>query len=239
MSKNKLIYLVGGYGTYAGQDILNKLINYYSEKNIIQNDNDHPQMFFDNETQSIYTGDYTECAYEYNNLIQKLDSISKIFKKTIILGVGCNSITKIIENNSLKIKNIIFVNIVKTVSNEVKKIKNIYNNYNLYLWSTEFAYNSKLYHNYLNEFKIEKNEFQSEITSLIKYIKSKNDATEDKYNFLIDSIKDNSVLILGCTEIPIIINKLKTYSKNIKKNIIFIDCNSIYAKKIYDSYKMN
>ncbi len=126
---------------------------------------------------------------------------------------------------------------IHIVSEKIKEILYQNKNYRLHLWSTYETYHSNIYHNEI-EFKIEQN--SAEIFDLIKqlYISIKINDDNNNINMLcnkiIDNTPSNSIIILGCTELPCVINTFKKLSNN--KNIIFIDCNYELSQKISSMY---
>lgn len=95
---------------------------------------------------------------------------------------------------------------------------------------------SKNYHNFLGpEYVIELNNNQEVITELITNIKS-NRTEHIPCDELFKDIEDESIVILGCTELPLVKAKFEKYCLENKKNITFIDCNLIYAEQIFNEY---
>lgn len=233
---NKTICLIGGYGTYALMDIANKLISNYSNSLSIDNDSSHPHIIIDNINTSTFTVDKNECLIERNNVEKTINHYSKIYNNKILLAVCCNSISEMFLHYPIDNKNIQYLNIISGVCNYIKK--HIPTNNKLYLWCTEYTFTSKNYHTFLgNEYVIERNNNQEVITELITNIKA-NRTEHILYDELFKDIEDESIVILGCTELPLVKAKFKKYCLENKKNITFIDCNLIYAEQIMHEYML-
>lgn len=231
---NKTIILIGGYGTYALMDVVNKLISNYSNILSINDDSNHPHIIIDNINSSTFTGGEEECAIERNHLEKSINNYSKIYNTKIILAVCCNSITEMFMKVPVIDENIKYINIISSVCKYIKT--HITNNKKFHLWSSEYTFTSKNYHNFLGDkYVIELNNNQEVITELITNIKA-NRKKHIPCDELFRDIENESIIILGCTELPLVKDKLNAYCLENNKNISFIDCNLIYAEQIFKEY---
>ena len=228
------VYLLGGFGAMAGIDISKKLITCYSTIKPITNDSDNIKFILDSESiNNTFNDDIEEC---FNNFKNGYERVKNYFKSNkidkILLGVCCNTMHVSIQNISFN-TNIELVNIIDNVCEKVNTLYNLNNS--IYLWSTKELYKSRIYQNKIKH-NIETNddEYQNLITNLMKNIK-KNILDYDYYcKELIDKTANNSIIILGCTELPFVLHILQKYTNN--KNITFIDCNQELAYSLANKY---
>lgn len=228
------VYLLGGFGALAGIDISKKLITCYSSIRPITNDSDNIKFILDSESiDNTFNDDIEEC---FNNFKNGYERVKNYFKSNkidkILLGVCCNTMHVSIQNLTFT-TNIELINMIDCVCEKVNSLHNLNNS--LYLWSTKELYHSCIYQNKITR-NIKKNddEYQNLITTLMKNIK-KNNLDYDYYcNELIEKTEKNSVIILGCTELPFVLDILEKYTNN--KNITFIDCNQELAYSLANKY---
>ena len=233
---NKTICLIGGYGTYALMDVANKLISKYSNLLTIDNDSSHPHIIIDNINTSTFTGDKRECSIGRNKVEKSINHYSKIYNNKILLAVCCNSISEMFLHYPIENENIQYINIISCVCNYIKK--HIPTNNKLYLWCSAYTFTSKNYHKFLgNEYTIESNSNQDIITELIMSIKA-NKINDISCHKLCKSIENDSTVIFGCTELPLVKDILEKYCLDNNKKITFIDCNLIYAEQIISEYNI-
>ena len=228
------VYILGGFGTFAGIDISYKTVKNYSEITDIVNDSDNIPFILDSESNES-TLNETKIS-TYNNFINGMIRAEKYCISNninnLIMGIGCNTIHLCLEDYKIH-NNITFVNMIDCVCN---KVNQIYRNYEkIYLLSAYETFTSNIYHNKL-ECSIEKD---IKLFPLVKelYTKIKKGIVLNKVicNNIITLIPNNSLVILGCTELPVnldIFNKCCS-----KKKIDFIDCNNELAKQLSLKYK--
>lgn len=228
------VYLLGGFGAMASIDISKKLINCFSSIKPITNDSDNIKFILDSESlDNTFNDDIEEC---FNNFKYGYERVKNYFKSNkidkILLGVCCNTMHVSIQDITFT-TNIELINMTDCVSEKVNKIDS--SNNSIYLWSTKELYNSRIYQSKIIH-DIEKNndEYQNLITTLMKNIKKNNLNYEYYCKELIEKTKNNSIIILGCTELPLVLDILEKYTNN--KNIIFIDCNQELAYSLANKY---
>ena len=228
------VYLLGGFGALAGIDISKKLITCYSSIRPITNDSDNIKFILDSESiDNTFNDDIEEC---FNNFKNGYERVKNYFKSNkidkILLGVCCNTMHVSIQN-LIFTTNIELINMIDCVCEKVNSLHNLNNS--LYLWSTKELYHSCIYQNKITR-NIKKNddEYQNLITTLMKNIKKNNLDYHYYCNELIEKTEKNSVIILGCTELPFVLDILEKYTNN--KNISFIDCNQELAYSLANKY---
>lgn len=234
----KKVYILGGYGTKAGIDIIQKMINIYEEQNSINSDSDYIKFCLDSHPSQYNHINEEECL---DSLLIGLQRVKYHYNscndiKEIIVGIGCNTMHICMEKylSHEKLPGYInFISIQDVVAKKMKECKK-----NIFLWSTKETYNKKLYHKKLQKYNlnIEYNLdiVQNLLEKLIYQIKFNKNYKEICFK-LKNLIKDNCIIILGCTELPYIIDDLKKCFEN--KNIDFLDCNYELAKEIVDIYQ--
>lgn len=231
---SKTICLIGGYGTYALMDVANKLVSTYSDLLTIDDDSGHPHIVIDNINTSTFTGEKDECLIERNNVEKSINHYSNIYNSKILLCVCCNSISEMFLHYPIKNENIQYINIISCVCNHIKKHVPMRNK--LYLWCSEYTFNSNNYHRFLgSQYNIELNSNQRVITQLIKNIKA-NRLNKISCDDICKNIENDSVVILGCTELPLVKKMLDKYCLDNNRIITFIDCNLVYAEEIIYNY---
>lgn len=232
-NEHKKVYILGGFGSLAGIDISKKLLVNYSKMTSINIDSDNIPFVLDSESNNSELNE-TKIS-TYNNFIDGMMRVEKYYETNnmskLIVGVGCNTMHLCLENYKVK-GNINIVNMIECVCNKVNKI---YRNYQkIYLLSSYETFTSNMYHEKL-ECKIEDN---ADLFTLVKelYVNIKTNKTnnENICSKILNLITNNSLIILGCTELPIDLDTLIKYS--VGKKIDFVDCNHELAKQLCFSY---
>tara|TARA_B100001093_G_C26818899_1_gene1011006 strand:- start:1489 stop:2208 length:720 start_codon:yes stop_codon:yes gene_type:complete len=237
-----IVYILGGFGTIAGLDICKKLVKLNCKLNNITSDSDYIKFFLDSYPSDNDHMTHDQCYKSLVDGIHRAHEYSKMFNNSkILLGIGCNtmhSCLKTYKTNYTIPKNIIIVNMIETVSYSISILKD--KKKYIYLLSTKYSYDSKIYNDELKKYKIQisqntinQNNLIEKIILLIKC----NKECKNLCKSLLLSYPDNCILILGCTELPIIFIKLAEYLKS--RNIQIIDCNFELAKKIINNYKFD
>lgn len=235
ISKHKSkVYILGGFGTFSGIDISYKTVKNYSEITDIVNDSDNIPFILDSESNKSTLNETKKSTY--NNFINGMIRAEKYCISNninnLIMGIACDTMHLCLEDYKIH-NNITFVNMIDCVCN---KVNQIYRNYEkIYLLSAYETFTSNIYHNKL-ECNIEKD---IKLFPLVKelYTKIKKGIVLNKVicNNIITLIPNNSLVILGCTELPVnldIFNKCCS-----KKKIDFIDCNNELAKQLSLKFK--
>ena len=231
------LYILGGFGTMAGLDITKKVIETYKSLVKVENDSDHIQFVLDNECNDKWNITYDGCLDELKNNMENIINYNIINKKYIILGIGCNTKHACLKEFNILYKNIKITNMISCVS---EKVKEVALDKNIYLWSTIVTFNSNIYQDELIQYnlKLEDNnqEMQELVEKLILNIKRDDRTIDclDMYKNLIDMLPNDCIVILGCTELPILLNELEKYATD--RNIIFIDCNLELARGLCKDY---
>jgi len=228
------VYILGGFGSLAGIDISKKLIENYSKITNITNDSDNIPFILDSESNDSDLNETKTSTYNnFNNGMIRAEKycISNNINN-LIMGIGCNTMHLCLENYK-STNNIIFVNMIDCVSNKVNRI---YKNYEkIYLLSSYETFISNIYHNKL-ECSIEKNiKLFPLVKELYTKIKGGIILNEVICNNIITLIESNSLVILGCTELPINLDIFNKCCNN--KKIDFIDCNNELAKQLSLKFK--
>lgn len=239
---NPLVFIIGGFGTKAGINIVNNLVNEYKKLcPTINSDSDvinfNLYSVTDNNNKSHFT--YEECYSSFLKVINDLNAFLKNQQFThILLCIACNTmhicIQDYLKENSFD-KRIVFYSLPKYVDlylqyNYSQNIK--YSS--IYLLSTLETFKKKLYQNTVQNFS-----FNTEIKSysilskIIHNIKCFNEIDLNDIKIVIKEIPDNSIVILGCTELPIIENEIK---KLLKKNVIILNPHKIICQYISHDY---
>ena len=235
ISKHKSkVYILGGFGTFAGIDISYKTVKNYSEITDIVNDSDNIPFILDSESNESTLNETKISTYNnfINGMIRAENYCASNNISHLIMGIACDTMHLCLEDYKIH-NNITFVNMIDCVCN---KVNQIYRNYEkIYLLSAYETFTSNIYHNKL-ECSIEKD---IKLFPLVKelYTKIKKGIVLNKVicNNIITLIPNNSLVILGCTELPVnldIFNKCCS-----KKKIDFIDCNNELAKQLSLKFK--
>ena len=232
------IYLLGGFGTPAGIDILQKIVKIFENSNKINSDSDYIKFCLDSHPSEYNHITEEECN---KSLIDGIDRAKMHYKSCkniskLILAIGCNTMHlamfNYLEKNKLP-KYIKFVSIMDVVSKSLINSKK-----KIFLWSTKETYNKKIYHKILkkNNLTIENN--TDDIVTLIEKLMMMKKCNNNCINItktLISKFPNNSIIILGCTDLPLEYDVIKEFSD--KKNIKIVDCNYELALELNKIYK--
>lgn len=231
-----IVYIVGGFGTRAGLDILNKLITNYENLHPIKTDSDYINVNFLSSTVSINHMTYTDTLCSFQHIMDHLLHFQTLHKyKNIFVVIGCNTMHLCLENYNFSIpKNILIYKIPEYVNTY---ISSIYKNETIYLWSTHETYKNKLYHTYVS-YPIEEYFEYDRLDNIIIDIKKNKSICDNTLTHLFKHIKSNSFIILGCTELPLIKEQIINVIKNrIHKSITVLDPNDIITQYIIHDYR--
>jgi aspartate/glutamate racemase len=229
-----LVYIIGGLGTLSGLDIIKKMVNYYNTIHNCTYDYEQIKFFLDSVPLEEHF-DHDSCKKSLNQAVNRVKSFHKIVKDKIILGIGCNTM-----HDTIRIENVKFdsnFNFVNIINETASKVNNIKGNKKIYLLSSIYTFKNRLYSK--NGLQIE--DFSDDmlviIEDIIKNVKKMELNNDILIKNVFDNIDDNSIVILGCTDLPVIIDSFKRISK--EKNIEIVDCNFELACKIVKLYKHN
>jgi len=204
--KYKTIGILGGMGPEATAELYFKIIKLFQKEYDAIYDSDFPEIIILN----LPIPDVVENTNEQNNVkdiliegIKKLETAGAEF-----VAIPCNTVSYYIKEIQPKVS-IPIINILKETVNGVVNsgIKRIG------LLGTETTIKSKIYDNLLKEFQIFKLEGKGQIetTKIIMNILSGKKTSKDKKKLLkfIQDLKEKGAekIILGCTELPLLIKK--------------------------------
>ena len=163
------IYILGGFGTRASNDILKKIIAIFEESNIINSDSDYIKFCLDSHPSEFNHLTEKECDNSLFQGIRRADMHYKSCNDTtkLFLAIGCNtmhlSMFKYLQSNKLP-KNICFVPITEAITDN----KMFNSGRKFYLWSTKETYNQNIYHDVLNKHNISIEPISHELLTLIE-----------------------------------------------------------------------
>lgn len=222
-----LVYILGGYGTLAGINIVNNMIGHYNKIKNIETDGDHINFILDSCPLNSLHDDIISCSKSLDKSLERV----KALNKHIILGVGCNTMHLCLQK--LKLEN--NIKLISMIEHTCKKVKEIYNNEKIYLLSTNETYYNNIYHDELKKYNLFLEKNSSDINNCIKniYVNVKKCIINNNKNFdlIINSISPNSIIILGCSELPLVKKFFET-----KSNIKIVDCNQELGIALANEY---
>lgn len=227
---SKVVGVLGGMGPQATVDFFQKVI----DLNLARYDQDHIRLIIDNNPK---IPDRSECII--NKKRDCLDELINGAKKLEMFGADilvmpCNT-AHYYYDEIVKNINIPFINMIEEVAFHI--IERYGENKEVGLLASQGTYQSGIYKKILNEHLIEviePDENGKQATNEVIYnIKDNNvDINIEKINTVIDRMKYNgiNVIILGCTELPII-------TKELLNGIDYIASTNVLAKKTVEIAK--
>jgi len=243
MKKNKpLVFIIGGFGTKAGIDIINNLLIEYKKIHKIKNDADVINFILYSVTEH---NNYNHFTYEqcYSAFLKIINDLNNFLYNNdythVLLCIGCNTMHICIQDYLKKHyfdKRIIFYSLPEYVRLHIETNYSYYNNYSsIYLLSSIETFNNKLYQNIIKNINFNnKINNYSLLAKIIIDIKCLNEVNLNEINDIIKEIPNNSIIILGCTELPIIENEIKNLL--LDKNIIILNPHKIISQYISKDY---
>ncbi|MDY6821868.1 MAG: amino acid racemase [Deferribacterota bacterium] len=221
----KTVGIIGGMGPYATLDFFKKIL----DESKVEKDQDHLHLIIDNYPQvpdrTKYILGNGQNPYPYI-----LESANRLINgKCHLLCMPCNTahyfVKKLLKDLN---KSIEFIDMIESVKEYI--CKNYKNIAKILVLGTDGLVKSHIYNEYFNNFPLvyPNYEEQKQIMEIILTVK-KGDTKNAAKSFikLIDKLSDhkNTILIVACTELPILLPFID-YKESI------IDSNLILAKKV-------
>jgi aspartate racemase len=220
---NKTIGVIGGMGPQATVDFFQKVL----DNTKVTGDQDHIHLVIDNNPQ---IPDRTKFILGEGESPLKLLVNSALKLQLMgadILAMPCNT-AHYFYDEIVKLINIPFINMIEEVAADIHARRAGVEQVGLL--ATKGVYSMNLYNGYLEKFGIEAvipEEGRKAVTETIYAIKKDlNRVDPAGINNVIEEMKAKGVevIILGCTELPLIIDK---YPKGVE----YIDSTGVLAKK--------
>lgn len=201
--------VLGGMGPVATIDLLNKIIKYTDAKK----DNDHIHTLVDNNTDipdrtAYILGQGENPEKHLIDSALKLEAMGANF-----IVMPCNTAHYFYEKIS-KAVNIPFINMIDEVAKELNGEKKIG------LLSTKGTYKGHIYQNILNKYgigvEVPPLDMQGIVNDLIyKFKEGKDNINEVPIDKVLDYFSNLGIekIILGCTELPVVFEKLEIEGK--------------------------
>jgi len=228
-----MIGILGGMGPYATIAFYKKVLDLTEA----EKDSEHFHIWIDNNTK-IPSRNRHFIFNEMSPLLGMIESINKM--KLIGISnvyIPCNSASFFIQ----EIKKIVQdVNIVGTIDTTIYFIEKYYKNKRVMVLGAYIIFNKEPYKKGLEKvgFKYIKHDekIQKQVEHLIYQIKTDNlsDVLIDEASLLYKNIINNyelDILVLGCTELCIVFDKLD------KTDINIIDTNEVLARHLVKNEK--
>jgi len=208
-----ILGIIGGMGALATCDLFQKII----EKTDAKTDRDHLHIIIDNNTQIPDRTEYI-MGFGEDPRIEMIESAKKLESMGAdYIVMACNTAhyfyEDIVKNTTVKI-----IHMIEETAKYLEKIES--ENKDYLLLSTEGTYNSQIYQKEFNKLGlniIEPDKKDKE--TIMKWIYDAKasifDLSIQEYNALISKyMKDiNPTVILGCTELSVIANKIHLKEK--------------------------
>lgn len=230
----QIVFIIGGFGTHAGIDILHNLISQYETKKSITTDSDHINFNMLSTTIGTNHMTYDDSKTSFMNVMNHIECFARmnVYGK-IYVCIGCNTMHMCLEDYKIPsdITNVLFFKLPFYIKLHLDKI---YTNEKIYLWSTKETYESKLYHRYVNPYTIEEFDMYDTLNHVICLLKQSQHVAIETINKLLENIPDHSIIILGCTELPLLLHNLHGCIQD--RKITLINPNSIVTDYITDVY---
>ncbi|WP_125153035.1 aspartate/glutamate racemase family protein [Clostridium rectalis] len=229
----KVVGILGGMGPKATVDIFNKIIDFTYAKS----DQDNIRILIDNNTKipdrtAFILGEGENPISELMETAIRLRNLG-----SEILIMPCNTAHYFYDQLAEAVK-VPFINMIDEVG---KYIFKFYGNCTVGLLATEGTYRAKVYDKYLNKYGIKiilpNDEDKLCVSNLIYKVKSGDrDFKIDEVLGILNKflLKDVNVIILGCTELPILFDK---FSLDELKKFNLISSTEILAKKTVELAK--
>lgn len=223
---SKIVGIIGGMGPKATADLYNKIVD-YTDANL---DQDHLHVIIEGNAKipdrtSYILGKGESPLEELLRTGERLKSIGADF-----LIMPCNTAHYFYDDLYEKL-NIPFINMIEEVG---KYIVNKYGKIKVGLLATLGTYEGKVYEKYCEKLGLDivipSKEVRKKVSDAVYIVKSgqKDFTKEFAMDMIEEFVKDDiNVVILGCTELPLIFQPLE---KDIK-GVEFISSTDILAKE--------
>ena len=238
MNKKK-IYILGGFGTESSLNIANSFFTEYKKGRLLEGDYDCIKFFLDSNPGNTDHMNKEQCEETVIKAIKRIENLQNFEKDYVFYTIiCCNTMHQVIDSNEKLISNINLVHLIKTtVEHTVKVLNNEYDR-NIILWSTKSTYNSKMYHKRLKQHNLILNKDELVVNydvtdNIIINIKKRNHKEAVKKAVSVLSNYDSKLLIiLGCTELPLIKEKMIEFINKHCLDIVIVDCNLCIVNKL-------
>ena len=257
MAPKSLIGIIGGSGSLASLDIEKKIFNHVQKKYFPAKDKDYPNLLIYQHTQ-FSENDSDVCFQQYLECVKILESAKvkylllacnsahlyiPLLKKTIKIKMLSliNETSKSIHKSSLRITKVGLISNEKTLKSELYQME--LSKYNIEVITPDknivkkviqgiYFIKAGIFPDNKDIFptkKIFKSNFFNQVPEILKNIKIN---TINIFDCAIKHLlsKGCNHIILGCTEIPILIKELE----KLNPNCIIIDPNEVIAKVIVE-----
>lgn len=208
IKKYKTIGILGGMGPAATADLYNQIISIFQNRFDAKYDKDFPEIVII----SLPIPDVVEEIENEKRTVEMLINAAKRLEKVgcSFISIPCNTVHVYLDNLKKSVK-IPILSIIEEVSNLCKKD----NFLNVGLLSSEFIKNVRIYDLEFSKLGITikklNAKYQSKLTKLIiDIMNGKLDESNKRILLnLIDYLKEKNseAIILGCTELPLIIKQ--------------------------------
>ncbi|MBS3105131.1 amino acid racemase [Candidatus Woesearchaeota archaeon] len=206
--KYRTIGILGGMGPAATADLYNRIINIFQQRFGARYDKDFPEIVII----SLPVPDVVESIENENLTLTMLTDAAVRLEKIgcFIIAIPCNTVHAYIG----KLRGIVKIPVI-SIMEEVALYCKEENLLNVGLLSTEFTKNQELYDSELTKYTINliklNDKRQKILTRLIMSILNGeiNQSNRDILLELINNFKNKKAeaIILGCTELPLLINQ--------------------------------
>lgn len=228
LDKSRKIGIISGIGPLAGADILERVFKHAAQDYSASEDDEYPDVIL--ISHGISGVDYlATLSTEFKDAIIKTAE-NIITQGANVVGIACNTAHAYLEN----IQKPHDVEIVNLLSETAKVASASAENY--LLLTSHATRAQRLYHHYLNEFKVQFSEVdtaqQAILDKTIALVMAyKLDQAGDELIPLIDQAEANGFtgLIVGCTELPIAITHCPG-----RHNLKIVESNEVLAKALTD-----
>lgn len=232
---SKTVGILGGMGPQATCDLFNKIINYTNAKS----DQENIHLLIDNNVKIPDRTSYILGEGE-NPIVPMVETAVKLRNAGAdMIIIPCNT-AHYFYNKLTEAVEVPFINMIEEVG------RYIYENYGrckVGLLATTGTYEGKVYETYCEKYNVEivspSAEDKNFILNLIYRVKAGDMNFDiDKILKVLNDFKHNgvTVIILGCTELPIVFDSL---DKSLFEDFNFISSTDILAKRTVELAKAN
>jgi aspartate racemase len=207
MDKKKVIGILGGMGPEATADLYMRIVRICQEKYKAKYDSDYPQMIINSiPLPDVVEAEKTDGIYPYlASGVKTLENAGADF-----IVIACNTVQFLVP----RLRKEVSIPIIG-IPEETLKVAKSFGFKKLGLLATKNTIRMKIFDEEARKLKISiltpTSEQQNRITEIIMNILSGNKSEEDKLALekIIDDLisKGAEAIILGCTELPLIINQ--------------------------------
>jgi len=224
-----ILYIIGGFGTDAGLDVLQKVIEYWKKVHKIEGDYDYPMIMFQSMPVGYDHCTVNDCKDAFALSIDNVNAFAKLhIKHKILVLFCCNTIHTLFDSEFSIASNIDILSMPDIVT---KHVNSISEKNKIYMLSTRTTYDSGIYK--LNLEQLVK-ESEDKVKCIIQTIKQNQKVDKKVLIELFSNIEIGSIVILGCTELPLVKAQINDVTNN---SYEIIDCNQVCAEYIVNYTK--